>query len=114
MPNFIYKTVEKVKKFHRDGTLRKTENLQFKLEENLLRLKADFGKVVTPDGAVYFAEEIVFHTPAEHQINGKTYDMEVQIIHSGKSKGDIGRNLVLSFLFEKTPGVYNKFIDEHL
>lgn len=38
--------------------------------------------------------------------------MELQIIHHGKSKGDIGRQLVLSFLFEKTPGVYNKFIDD--
>jgi len=78
----------------------------------MLRLKANFGKVVTPDGAVYYAEEIVFHTPAEHKINGKSFDMEVQIIHSGKSKGDIGRSLVLSFLFERTPGVYNKFIDD--
>ena len=78
----------------------------------MLRIKADFGKAVTPDGAVFKAEEIVFHTPAEHKINGKTYDMELQIIHNGKSRGDIGRQLVLSLLFERTPGVYNKFIDD--
>lgn len=113
VPNFKYHPVEKVaKKYNNEGGQTETENLKFKLEENLLRLKANFGKAVTPDGAVYFAEEIVFHTPADHQINGKTYDMEVQIIHNGKSKGDIGRQMVLSFLFEKTPGVYNKFIDD--
>jgi len=112
MPNFKYKIVPKEKKAFSDGTLKTTENLKIKLDENMLRIKADFGKVVTPDGAVYFAEEVVFHTPAEHQIDGKTYDMEMQIIHAGKSKGDIGRNLVLSFMFEKTPGVYNKFIDD--
>jgi len=45
-------------------------------------------------------------------INGKRYDMEIQIIHHGKSVGDIGKQLVLSFVFEKEAGVYNKFIDD--
>jgi carbonic anhydrase len=78
-----------------------------------LRIKHDsFGKTVTPDGSVYFAQEIVIHTPAEHMINGKKYDMEIQIIHNGKSVGDIGKQLILSFIFEKEAGVYNKFIDD--
>ena len=38
--------------------------------------------------------------------------MEIQIIHEGQTKGDIAKHVVLSFLFEKKPGVYNKFIDD--
>lgn len=96
-----------------NGRTRETETLKIKLQENALRIKnAKFGKTITPDGSVYDAEEIVIHTPAEHQIDGKKYDMEVQIIHNGKSVGDIGKQLVLCFLFEKKAGVYNKFIDD--
>ena len=96
-----------------DGSKRETENLKIKLENNNLRIKNDkFGRTVTPDGSVYFAEEIVIHTPAEHMIDGKNYDMEIQIIHKGKSVGDIGKQLILSFIFQKEAGVYNKFIDD--
>ena len=63
------------------------------------------------DGAVYIAQEIVFHTPSEHKIDGKNYPMEMQVIHVGKSKGDITKTLIISFLFEKKSGVYNKFIE---
>jgi len=38
--------------------------------------------------------------------------MEIQIIHYGQTKGDIAKQAVVSFLFEKQPGVYNKFIDD--
>ncbi len=61
---------------------------------------------------MYKAQEIVFHTPAEHAINGRHYDMEMQIIHYGQTKGDIAKQAILSFVFEKKPGVYNKFIDD--
>jgi len=38
--------------------------------------------------------------------------MEMQVIHYGQTKGDIAKQIVLSFLFKKKPGVYNKFIDD--
>ncbi len=83
------------------------------MDKHALRIKHDaFGQVITLDGSVYKAQEIVFHTPAEHTINGRRYDMEMQIIHYGQTKGDIAKQLILSFLFEKKPGVYNKFIDD--
>ncbi len=91
----------------------KTKPLKIKFEDNALRIKHKiFGKLVTLDGAVYFAEEIIFHTPAQHTINGKTYPMEMEIIHYGKSKGDIAKQVVLSFIFKSKPGIYNKFIDD--
>ena len=96
-----------------DGQLRSTEFIKIKNIENSLSIfHKFFGKIVTLDGAVYNAEEIVFHTPSEHTINGVRYDMEMQIIHYGQTKGDIANQVVFSFLFEKKPGVYNKFIDD--
>ena len=79
---------------------------------NALRvLYPNFGKIVTLDEAVYQAEEIVFHTPSEHTIEGKRFDMEMQILHYGRSKGDIAKQVVLSFLFKKTVGAFVKFFD---
>lgn len=69
------------------------------------------GKLVKLDGSVYSAEEIQFHTPSEHTIAGERFDMEMQVIHYGVTQGDIAKQAVLSFLFKKTPGKYNKFID---
>lgn len=72
----------------------------------------DFGRLITVDGAVYSAEEIVIHTPAEHTLDGKTYDMEISIIHYGISQGDIAKQVSLNFLFERTPGAENKFLED--
>jgi carbonic anhydrase len=93
--------------------LSKTQRLRITYEDTKLKIKdSDFGKVVTLDGSVFLATEINFHTPSEHKINGKTFPMEMQIIHEGQTKGDIGKQVILSFLFEKKPGAYNKFIDD--
>ena len=96
-----------------DGELKAEEYIKIKYFKNALRIfHSNFGKIVTLDGAVYIAEEIVFHTPSEHTVSGKKYDMEMQIIHYGQTKGDISKQVVLSFMFERKPGVYNKFIDD--
>ena len=97
----------------KDGQHKTDKILQIKNKNHALRIKHNyFGKTITLDGALYTAEEIVFHSPAEHQIDGKYFDMEMQIIHYGKSSGDIAKQLVLSFVFERKAGVYNKFIDD--
>jgi carbonic anhydrase len=96
-----------------DGQLKENKPMKIKLMDNSMKiLHNKFGKVVTMDGAVYHAQEIIIHTPAEHTIQGKTFDMEVQVIHYGVSKGDIAKQIILCFIFEKVPGVYNKFIDD--
>lgn len=96
-----------------DGTLTENVPLKIKIFEGALRIfHHNLGKVTTIDGAVFYAEEIIFHTPAEHTLNGKKYDMEIQIVHYGQTKGDISKQLVLSFLIEKKPGVYNQFFDD--
>ena len=82
-------------------------------QDGALRMYADsFGKIVTLDGTGYYAEEINFHTPSEHLINGKRMDMEMKIIHKAKTVGDFGKTLTLSFMFKSKPGAYNKFLDK--
>jgi len=63
------------------------------------------------DGGVFHAQQISFHTPSEHKINGEQFPMEMQITHVGKTIGDTSKHLILSFLFKKSPGVYNKFLE---
>jgi len=113
-PVFIYEEVlAKDTRPNESGEMKTDQYLKIVSENGILKIKNKyFGKIVTLDGAIYFAEEIIFHTPAEHKINGKSYDLEMQIIHTGQTKGDIAKHVVLSFLFEKRPGTYNKFIDD--
>jgi carbonic anhydrase len=113
-PIFEFNEVEpKIEVTNSEGQHQYNKILTIKNKKNTLKIKHNyFGKTVTLDGSIFTAEEIVFHTPSEHQIDGKNYDMEMQVIHYGKTKGDIAKQVVLSFLFKKSPGVYNKFIDD--
>ena len=78
-----------------------------------MRIFADkFGRIVTMDGSIFHANEINLHSPSEHKLDGKQYDFEVSILHSGVSQGDIAKQVTLSFLFEKSPGKYNGFIED--
>ena len=89
------------------------DNLEMRNDNGLLIIyEENIGKIVTLDGAVYRAEEITFHTPSNHKIDGKSFPLEISIIHYGETVGDIAKQVVLNFLFEKKAGVYNKFIDD--
>ena len=113
-PIFNYDTiVAKQTQDSFDGFLRTNEYMKIFYDHGLIKIKhPNMGNVITLDGSVYKAQEIIFHTPAEHTIKGKKYDMEVQIVHYGQTKGDIAKQLVVSFMVESRPGVYNKFFDE--
>ena len=88
------------------------DNLQLRYHDGTLRIFSAFlGKTVTMDGAVYHAKEISFHIPSEHTINGEKFPMEMNIVHYGQSIGDTAKQLVISILFQKSPGVYNKFLE---
>jgi len=97
----------------KDGLVRKGESIKIRLIDHALRIfHPNMGKIVTLDGSTYVAQEIVFHTPSEHTINGKRYDMEMQVIHTGVTQGDIAKNAILSVLFQKKAGAYNKLLDK--
>lgn len=95
-----------------DGKVKSKTPIRIEHDKGALKIfHANLGKVVTLDGTVYIAEEVVFHTPSEHTINGEKFPMEMQVIHRAKSRGDYGKQLILSFLFKAKVGIYNKFID---
>jgi carbonic anhydrase len=97
-PLGLYKTGEKIKLVYHNFSLR--------------IFHSNFGKIVTVNGSVYQAQEIVFRTPSEHTINGQRFEMEMQVIHFATTKGDFGKKAILSFLFKSKPGIYNKFLEK--
>jgi len=93
--------------------IKEGDTLKLRYTRGTLRLYAPYlGKIVTQDGAVYHGQEISFHVPSQHTIHGEKFDMEMQIVHYGKSIGDTDKQVILSFMFKKAPGVYNKFLNQ--
>jgi carbonic anhydrase len=113
-PMFQYDEVDtKTETTGTDGQVKETKYMQLYLDHGLMKMNhTKFGKLITVDGAIYHAQEILIHTPAEHTINGKKFEMEIQIIHYGVTKGDIAKQAILCFLIDQKPGVYNKFIED--
>lgn len=113
-PLFLYDVIQPISKDNSiDGVMRENEPIKiFNRDGQLKIMHSNLGKIVQPDGSVYHGEEIIFHTPAEHTINGKKFDMEIQVVHYGVSKGDIAKQVTVSFLFYVKPGVFNEFLDK--
>jgi carbonic anhydrase len=52
----------------------------------------------------------VFHSGSDHTINGKRYDLEVQVIFEPQNERTTNK-VALAFLFSKEPGKVNDFIN---
>ena len=65
----------------------------------------NLSKVTTENGVTYTASKLTFHTPSNHMIEGKQFDMEISVIY----QNDTNSQVMLSFLIESFPGVENKF-----
>ena len=86
-------------------------NAKFVWEDGMVKIKGTFGTLTDVDMAEYEAYEIRIHTPSEHRIRGKQYDMEIQIVHKPLTQGDMAKKAILSVMFEKRYGSSNKFFD---
>lgn len=95
---------------------------QLSYDENLVRIqpKGDsdvtkglsFGTLkITGNPETFMGKEIVFHTPSDHQIAGKSFAMEIQAIYEPQDKMSKEKSIV-SFLFEKEPGKVSDFINK--
>lgn len=113
-PVFVYYDTDAINQYSTlEGVMQANNKLQIYNTENMIHiLHHNLGRITTVDGAIYQAQEITFHTPANHKIDGKEFAMEMSIIHFGITKGDIGKQVVLSFVFEAMPGVYNSFLED--
>lgn len=113
-PLFQYENINNISlENNKEGKYKVGENIKIIYDDFALRIYSNnFGKLVTVNGNVYKANQIVFHTPSEHTINSQRFDLEMQVIHQGVSKGDYGKKAILSFLFKAKPGVYNKFLEK--
>jgi carbonic anhydrase len=59
------------------------------------------GSTVEFDGQIYGFRQFHFHTPAEHQIDGVTYPMEMHMVHTHAT--DEREYLVIALLFKHGP-----------
>ena len=73
------------------------------------------GGSITYDGRDFELQQLHFHTPSEHQVDGVTFPMEMHIVN--RLKGDAGDGLphylVISILFKmgKTDGFISSFLE---
>lgn len=100
----------------------KTSKLAAYYEDNMMKIKCKytdatqcqdvvFGRIIDDDFAEYESSEIRFHTPAEHTIEGRKFDLEVQFIFNPTSEGDYKKKAAVAFLALQGPGKNNKFIE---
>lgn len=56
------------------------------------------------DGAAYALREMRMHTPSEHTVDGKHFDMELQLVHTLTSGSGGAQHVVVSVLFSAGSG----------
>jgi carbonic anhydrase len=86
-----------------------SHQLKISYNENAVEVNlagdSNYATITTLNGGYYVGKKLRFHTPAEHIIKGqKPADLEMEIIYEGVSKGDLNKQVVLSFLFKSSPG----------
>lgn len=100
----------------------KAEKLSVFYEDNMLKVKCKFddptqcvdvvfGRIIDSDFTEYESREIRVHTPAEHTIEGRQFQMEIQLIYQPTSDGDYKKKAAIAFLCQQGPGKNNKFIE---
>lgn len=83
-------------------------------EDNKIKIKGRLGRLVSWDLIKYEVYEAHFHTNSEHTINGKHYDLELQIYYKAVTPGYIRKSAAVSIMFKVTPGTTNLFFDKDI
>ena len=100
----------------------KTNKLATFYEDNMMKLKCKskdprdcvdtvFARIIDSDFTEYESREIRFHTPAEHTIEGRKFDLEIQLIFNPISEGDFKKKAGIAFLAVQGPGKNNRFLE---
>jgi carbonic anhydrase len=95
----------------------KNDNWKLYYDDNLIKVSSsddsvDFGTLkINGNPETFLGKELLFHTPSDHEIAGKKFDLEVQAIYEASDKNSNHKTAV-SFLFEKEPGKVSDFINK--
>lgn len=100
----------------------KTSKLATFYEDNMMKLKCKFAdpkecadvvfaRIIDSDFTEYESTEVRFHTPAEHSIEGRKFDLEIQFIFNPTSEGDFKKKAVVAFLATQGSGKNNRFLE---
>ena len=79
-------------------------------DENIIRItevgatNPNFGTIQMVGKQTFEGKEIQFHTPSDHVIGGKRFDMEIQAIYQSSNANGNNEKAVLSFLVNVEPG----------
>lgn len=86
----------------------KDVELTYERRPNLLALDYPEGSILKWGEKTYSLRKVVFHTPAEHLVNGRKFDLEVQLEH----KAEDGELLNVSIMMKR--GFSNPGLDPFL
>ncbi|TRX62550.1 carbonic anhydrase family protein [Fulvivirga sp. M361] len=90
-------------------------NDEIKAIENLghtVQLDFATGSTIEVDGLTYNFEQMHFHTPSEHLLDGVTYPMEAHIVNKMTDPNGDDKYLVIAVFFKM--GEENRFIEEFI
>ena len=92
--------------FNVDGRIEKVANLGHTVQLDFVP-----GSEVTKDGKTYVFDQLHFHTPSEHHVDGIAYPLEMHVV-SARQEGGATEYLVMAMLFKM--GDENKFLQEFI
>ena len=98
--------------FLENNLYQKGNRLNLVFEDNIIKLKGMLSKIITNNFVYYEMYEMQIHIGSEHSINGKKYDMEIQIYYNAVTPGYIRKNAALGILYRIVPGAMNVFFDK--
>lgn len=89
-------------------------NKNIVFEDNMIKIKGNFGSLLTYEFLQYETYEMQFHTHSDHSINNEYFDLEVEILFRCVTPGNIRKQAVLSVLYKVKPGAKNLFFDNDI
>ncbi len=92
--------------FNVDGRIEKVANLGHTVQLDFVP-----GSRITKDGKTYLFDQLHFHTPSEHHVDGISFPLEMHVV-SSREEGGATEYLVMAMLFKM--GDENKFLKEFI
>ncbi|KAF8042473.1 hypothetical protein BT93_A0949 [Corymbia citriodora subsp. variegata] len=94
--------VEVIPKLGEIGRSYKSSNATLKNRGHDISLQWDVGSVgsIKINGTQYFLQQCHWHSPSEHTINGRRYELEMHMVHVSTDSGVENKSVVVGLLYE--------------